>query len=58
MPHHTCVEGVCVPVSYDCGMSDADAVRLVVGAAHGPGVPYYLRRHCDGERSVETFTVA
>ncbi|PSQ60433.1 hypothetical protein BRD18_01035 [Halobacteriales archaeon SW_7_71_33] len=37
---------------------DADAVHLVVGAAHGPGVVYYLRRHRDGERSVEAFTVA
>ena len=37
---------------------DADAVHLVVGAAHGPGVAYYLRRHRDGERTVEAFTVA
>ena len=127
MPHHTRAEGVCVPVSCGCGMSDvkggtggdfvdaeagdrlaalaavesladlvaltdvddehaayfdaerewatrgrdertadyavshhgdADAVHPVVGAAHGPGVAYYLRRHRDGERSVEAFTVA
>ena len=58
MPHHTHAEGVCIPVSCDCGMSDADTVHLVVGATHGPGVAYCLRRHRDGERSVEAFTVA
>ena len=37
---------------------DAEAVHLIVGAAHGPGVVYSLRQHRDGERFVEGFTVA
>jgi hypothetical protein len=36
---------------------DADAVHLVVGAAHHPGVLYYLREHRDGRRSVDGFDV-
>jgi len=35
-----------------------EPVHLVVGAAHGPGVAYYLRRHRDGDRSVEEFHLA
>ncbi len=35
-----------------------DPVHLVVGAAHGPGVTYYLRRHRDGERENEGFRLA
>jgi len=35
----------------------AEAVHLIVGAAHGPGVRYYLDAHRDGRRSVDEFTV-
>lgn len=35
--------------------ADADAVHLVVGAAHQPGVVYYLREHRAGRRDVEGF---
>jgi len=34
---------------------DAGRVHLVVGAAHRPGVRYYLERHRDGERSLDGF---
>jgi hypothetical protein len=34
---------------------DAPAVHLIVGAAHQPGVTYYLERHRDGERDVADF---
>jgi hypothetical protein len=34
---------------------DAPAVHLIVGAAHQPGVQYYLEAHRDGNRSVEGF---
>lgn len=37
--------------------ADAEAVHLIVGAAHGPGVRYYLEAHRDGRRSVDDFTV-
>lgn len=33
----------------------AERVHLVVGAAHRPGVQYYLERHRDGERSLDGF---
>lgn len=33
----------------------APAVHLVVGAAHQPGVTYYLERHRDGDRDVAGF---
>jgi len=33
----------------------ATEVHLVVGAAHQPGVAYYLRQHRDGERDVDGF---
>jgi hypothetical protein len=33
----------------------ADAVHLIVGAAHQPGVRYYLERHRDGDRSLDEF---
>ncbi len=33
----------------------AEAVHLLVGAAHQPGVVYYLRQHRDGERRLEDF---
>ena len=36
----------------------APAVHLVVGAAHQPGVTYYLERHRDGDRTVEEFELA
>lgn len=36
---------------------DRGAVHLVVGAAHQPGVRYYLERHRDGDRTVESFDV-
>lgn len=36
----------------DCG-----DVHLVVGAAHQPGVRYYLERHRDGDRAVDSFEV-
>ncbi|MFC6951863.1 hypothetical protein [Halorubellus litoreus] len=48
----------------DPGAADDDAsaqcrefgdVHLVVGAAHQPGVRYYLERYRDGERRVESF---
>lgn len=32
-----------------------EEVHLVVGAAHQPGVTYYLERYRDGERTVEDF---
>jgi hypothetical protein len=32
-------------------------VHLVVGAAHQPGVRYYLERHRDGDRAVDSFDV-
>ena len=34
---------------------DDEEVHLVVGAAHQPGVVYYLQKHRDGERTVEDF---
>jgi len=34
---------------------DAPAIHLIVGAAHQPGVRYYLEAHRDGERSLEGF---
>jgi hypothetical protein len=34
-----------------------DAVHLVVGAAHQPGIVYYLERHRDGHRRLEGFEV-
>jgi hypothetical protein len=34
------------------------AVHLVVGAAHLPGVAYYLRQHRDGERRLDGFEPA
>lgn len=34
---------------------DAERVHLVVGAAHQPGVVYYLERHRDGERNLDGF---
>jgi hypothetical protein len=36
----------------------AEEVHLVVGAAHQPGVRYYLERHRDGDRSVDEFELA
>jgi len=35
----------------------APSVHLVVGAAHQPGVRYYLERHRDGERDASGFEV-
>ena len=32
-----------------------EEVHLIVGAAHQPGVVYYLEQHRDGERTVEDF---
>lgn len=34
---------------------DAPAVHAIVGAAHQPGVAYYLRKHRDGERPSDDF---
>lgn len=34
---------------------DATAVHVIVGAAHQPGVTYYLERHRDGRRRLEDF---
>lgn len=34
---------------------DASNVHLVVGAAHQPGVTYYLEQYRDGERSADAF---
>lgn len=31
---------------------DADAVHLIVGAAHQPGIAYYLRQYASGEKDV------
>ncbi len=39
-------------------VGDAETVHVLCGAAHGPGVAYYLRRHRDGERSVADFELA
>lgn len=37
----------------------ADApMHLLVGAAHQPGIRYYLERHRDGERSLEAFELS
>jgi hypothetical protein len=36
---------------------DSGNVHLVVGAAHQPGVRYYLERHRDGDRAVDSFDV-
>jgi hypothetical protein len=33
----------------------AEQVHLVVGAAHQPGITYYLEQHRDGERSLDDF---
>jgi len=35
--------------------SDADIVHVIVGAAHLPGVCYYLNQHQTGERSLDGF---
>jgi hypothetical protein len=35
--------------------ADGGDVHLVVGAAHQPGVRYYLEQHRDGERTLEGF---
>lgn len=35
--------------------ADSERVRLVVGAAHQPGVGYYLRSHRDGNRDLSSF---
>jgi hypothetical protein len=37
--------------------TSASSVHLVVGAAHQPGVRYYLERHRDGERHASGFEV-
>lgn len=34
---------------------DADAVHIVTGAAHQPGISYYLERHRDGHRGDDEF---
>ena len=34
---------------------DEPVVHLVVGAAHGPGVRYYLAAHRDGTRTLDGF---
>lgn len=42
----------------DYAVAHADAageIHLLVGAAHQPGVVYYLRQHRDGERRLEDF---
>jgi len=41
----------------DYAVYDADAlrVRIIVGAAHQPGVVYYLRQHRDGSRDTSEF---
>ncbi|MFB6173979.1 MAG: hypothetical protein ABEI39_04990 [Halobacteriales archaeon] len=36
-------------------VEDAPAVHLIVGAAHGPGVCYYLEAYRDGERRLGDF---
>ncbi|WP_290815923.1 hypothetical protein [Halovivax sp.] len=35
--------------------TEAPAVHAIVGAAHQPGVAYYLERHSTGERTIEGF---
>jgi hypothetical protein len=37
--------------------TDGGDVHVVVGAAHQPGVRYYLERHRDGDRSAGSFDV-
>ncbi|MFP4633320.1 MAG: hypothetical protein ACLFMT_07805 [Halobacteriales archaeon] len=41
----------------DFAVYDAESpeIHVVVGAAHQPGVTYYLERHAEGERSVDDF---
>ena len=39
------------PVAHCAG----NAVHLIVGVAHQPGVVYYLRQHSDGERTLAEF---
>jgi hypothetical protein len=36
----------------------AEEIHLIVGAAHGPGVRYYLEAHRDGRRHVDEFELA
>jgi hypothetical protein len=36
----------------------ATETHLIVGAAHQPGVTYYLQRHRDGERDLAGFELA
>ncbi len=40
---------------YAVYQADANAVHLIIGAAHQPGVVYYLERHRDGERNLNGF---
>lgn len=42
-------------VAYAARTSPTDAVHLIVGAAHGPGVREYLEAHRDGSRQLEEF---
>lgn len=35
--------------------NDADTAHLIVGAAHQPGVVYYLQKHRDEERAIDRF---
>lgn len=35
--------------------ADSETVRLIVGAAHQPGVVYYLQAHRDGDRDASQF---
>ena len=42
----------------DYAVADGDdAVHLIVGAAHQPGIVYYLERHRDGHRRLKGFEV-
>ncbi|WP_415087469.1 hypothetical protein [Natronomonas sp.] len=38
--------------------NEADTSHLIVGAAHQPGLVYYLERHRDGHRHVDDFELA
>lgn len=35
--------------------NDTKSAHIIVGAAHQPGVVYYLKKHRDGERTVDQF---
>lgn len=45
------------PTDPEAERASASDVHLFVGAAHQPGIRYYLEQHRDGNRTVESFSV-